>query len=185
MSAGAPGDGGSGLDADFERFVQRCSGSLFRIALLLSGDRSRAEDLLQLALFRTARRWSKARDSPEAYARRVLVNLSRDHDRRARRRVSEDPLDRADAIAGPQDAVGAILERDCVLNAVRQLSARQRELIVLRFYLDLSVAETAQMLGCSEGTVKSYTARAINRLRTLLTDDSSTLAAHAEVPHDD
>ncbi len=176
MSSGAAG-GGAELDRDFESFVRRCSGSLFRTALLLSADHSDAEDLLQLALLRTCRRWKSARESPEAYARRVLVNLCHDSHRQARRRVGEEPLDRADLLAAPSDAVDAVLGRNAVVMALRQLPSRQREVVVLRFYLDLSIAQTADAIGASEGTVKSYTARAITRLRTLLGDLSPMIVA--------
>ncbi len=170
-----PAGGRSDIDREFEQFVRRCSGSLFRTALLLSGDGARAEDLLQMALLRTARRWSTARDAPESYMQRVLVNLSRDDHRRASRRVAEQPLDNVGSLAlsRPQSSFDAILERDAVLYALRQLPGRQREVIVLRFYLDLSVIDTAALLGCSQGTVKSYTARAIARLKTLLANPST------------
>jgi RNA polymerase sigma-70 factor (sigma-E family) len=157
-------------DPEFEHFVRDCSTSLLRTAVLLSAERERAEDLLQVALLRTHRRWSAARRSPEAYARRVLVNLARDRHRMLARRVAEEPLDRAGSLAADDLPVIRLPDRDAMLEALRQLPVRQREVIVLRFYLDLSVQEVAHAVGCSEGTVKSATARGLDRLRMSLTD---------------
>lgn len=171
--------GNSELEPDFELFVGRCSRSLLRTAFLLTGDYGHAEDLLQLTLLRTARRWQAARASPDAYARRVLINLSRDRHRDAGRRVRESPL----TDAYPEDASGAvdvIVERDALLSALRALPARQREVVVLRFYADLSVAETARAMGSSAGTVKSYTARALARLKDLLANPTPTISQHDE-----
>jgi RNA polymerase sigma-70 factor (sigma-E family) len=174
------------LDPEFERFVRRCSPSLLRTALLLTEDLGQAEDLLQVTLLRTARRWAKARESPDAYARRVLVNLSHDRHRQARRRVGEDPLDHAGSFPGLRDQVDVVLGRDAVVGALRRLPFRQREVVVLRFYVDLSIAETAKVMGSSEGTVKSYTARALIRLRELLTEPLQTIPEHTgEGSHDD
>jgi RNA polymerase sigma-70 factor (sigma-E family) len=157
----------------FEGFVAGASARLLRTAYLLTGDRGHAEDLVQTALLRTARRWSRARRQPEAYARRVLVNLAKDRWRTRRRRVDEvavDPDVRGDVAAtgGEGDAV---LEREHLLAAVRTLPAGQRAVLVLRFFDDLSVAETAAALDCSEGTVKSQTSRALDRLRGVLDEE--------------
>jgi RNA polymerase sigma-70 factor (sigma-E family) len=185
MSRGASAETGPEPDATFEQFVSTCSATLLRSAYLLTGDHGQAEDLLQLTLLRTARRWQAARDSPQAYARRVLVNLSRDRKRRARRRVSEYPLDDATSFSLADDHAEVIVGRDAVIRALRRLPVRQREVVVLRFYLDLSVSETAAAIGSSEGTVKSYTARALARMRELLADPLPTISEHAaEVPND-
>jgi DNA-directed RNA polymerase specialized sigma24 family protein len=88
-------------DDEFEAFVDASSTRLLRAARLLVGDRQRSEDLLQLALMRTARHWRRARRSPGAYARRVLINASRDAHRRARARVHEEPLADADRWPAP------------------------------------------------------------------------------------
>lgn len=175
------------LDPEFERFVRGGSRSLFRTALLLSGGHAQAEDLLQTTLLRTARHWQAARDSPEAYARRVLVNLSHDRFRQASRRVVEGPLEHARALPALSDPVDAVLGRDAILGALRELPSRQREVVVLRFYLDLSIAETARVIGASEGTVKSYSARALTRLRELLADPPlPTISEHpTKVSSDD
>ena len=149
----------------FDAFVRRSADRLVRTAHLLTGDRGHAEDLVQTALLRTARRWSSARSEPEAYARRVVVNLAKDRWRMLRRRPGEAPLE-ADVEVPVRDGVA---DRDQLLRAAQQLPAGQRAVLVLRYFDDLSVAETAATLGCSTGTVKSQTARALAKLRAALT----------------
>ena len=161
----------AGLDAEFERFVERRSGILLRTAYLLTGDVRDAEDVLQVSLLRVARRWTSAREAPDAYARKVVVNVVRDRRRRLLRRVRERPLDDAPAFTSTPDCTGRVIGRDEVIFALRQLPARQREVIVLRFFADLSVSETAIAIGASEGAVKSYTSRALNKLRAVLGAD--------------
>jgi RNA polymerase sigma-70 factor (sigma-E family) len=148
----------------FEAFVGDASGRLMGTAYLLCGDRGHAEDLVQTALLRTARRWRTAQQQPEAYARRVLVNLAKDRWRLLGRRVDEVAV-HVDVAGAADDAVH---ERDHLIAALRALPAGQRAVLVLRFFEDLSVAETAAALGCSEGTVKSQTSRALDRIRGVL-----------------
>jgi RNA polymerase sigma-70 factor (sigma-E family) len=159
----------------FEAFVEEASSRLLRTAYLLSGDRGHAEDLVQSALLRTARRWPRARRQPEAYARRVLVNLAKDRWRTRRRRVAEVAVD------GAQSADVAVTDdvpdRERLLAAVRTLPAGQRAVLVLRFFDDLSVAATAAALDCSEGTVKSQTSRALDRLRSVLDQERKSADA--------
>jgi RNA polymerase sigma-70 factor (sigma-E family) len=173
------------LDAEFERFAARASPWLLRSAYLLTGDREHAEDLLQLTLLRVTRRWREIRASPDAYAREVLVNLSRDR----RRALSRRPVEVAQAdplVAARGDEVEKLLEREAMIEAVRRLPRRQREVVVLRFFLGLTVAQTAAALDASEGTVKSYTARALTRMRGLLTDAAAeSQALSSEVPNAD
>ncbi len=162
----------------FEAFVAGASGRLMRTAYLLSGDRGHAEDLVQSTLLRTARRWPRARRQPEAYARRVLVNLAKDRWRSLRRRVDEVAADVEPVV--PEDAGDVrLLERERLLAAIRQLPTGQRAVLVLRFFDDLSVADTAAALDCSEGTVKSQTARALDRMRSVL-DTSTTERTNAD-----
>jgi RNA polymerase sigma-70 factor (sigma-E family) len=151
------------LGADFDEFVAARSSALLRTAILLTGHRHDAEDLVQTALLRVARHWPRAREHPEAYTRRVLVNLAHDRSRRRARRPERrgSPPDRATA-----DDYGD--ERDDLLRLLRDLPERQRATVVLRFWEDLSVAETAQLLGCTEGTVKSTTSKALAHLREAL-----------------
>ncbi|TDV40137.1 SigE family RNA polymerase sigma factor [Actinophytocola oryzae] len=157
--------------ASFDEFVEDRSTALLRTAFLLTGDRGHAEDLLQTSLLRTLQRWAKARVAPEAYARRVLVNLSKDRLRARSRRPPEAEL--------PPDVTGLpavdagydrVTDRRVVLEALAELPPRQRQVVVLRFVEDLSVEQTADLLRCSEGTVKSQTSRALTRLRELLAD---------------
>jgi RNA polymerase sigma-70 factor (sigma-E family) len=159
-------------EAEFEAYVARDGGRLLGFAVLLAGDRQDAEDLVQLALLRSAGRWSAARQHPEAYTRTVLVNVARDRWRVRRRRHLEtlagDLVPFSPAAAG--DAAAAVLDRQLLLRACRVLPVQQRAVLVLRFWEDRSVQETAAVLGCTEGTVKSHTHRALARLRLALQD---------------
>jgi len=147
---------------------------LLRSAYLLTGDREHAEDLLQLALVRVARRWEVARSSPYAYAHRVLVNLLHDRRRTLGRRVREQRLDEFDDRLHPAaDRTQALVDRMAIVGAVRRLPPRQREVVVLRFFADLSVSDTAAAIGSSEGTVKTHTSRALTALRGALTDETT------------
>jgi RNA polymerase sigma-70 factor (sigma-E family) len=151
----------------FEDFVHARSGSLLRTALLLTGqNRAEAEDLLQLALERAYRHWARicGSDEPERYVRRILANASADRWRRLTRRP-EQSLPSGDTGPGVPDRTAEVAERDYLLRALAELPPRQRAVLVLRYFDDLSEAETAEMLGCSLGTVKSQAARALARLR--------------------
>jgi RNA polymerase sigma-70 factor (sigma-E family) len=159
----------------FEDFVRARSGSLLRTALLLTGQsRAEAEDLLQIALEKAYRHWPKicrSEEGPERCVRRILASASTDRWRRLGRRP-----ERAMPAAGygpvAPDRTDEIADRDYLLRALAALPPRQRAVLVLRYFDDLSEAETAQMLGCSLGTVKSQTARGLARLR--VTADSAT-----------
>jgi RNA polymerase sigma-70 factor (sigma-E family) len=171
------------LDPSFAEFVSSRSAQLIRTAYLLTGSRADAEDLVQLALVRTARHWEAAREAPGAYTHRVLLNLARDRHRHRTRRPKEHPLEDAAPQTDPRsDHAGQVNERDAILRAVKLLPERQREVVVLRFYADLNVAETAEAIGASEGTVKTHTSRALATLRTLLqqidTPESEVNDAH-------
>ncbi|WP_395695525.1 SigE family RNA polymerase sigma factor [Nocardioides sp.] len=151
----------------FEEFVAASADRLVRSAYLLCGDRGDAEDIVQTALLRTARRWRVARQAPEAYARRVVVNLAKDRWRNLARRPVVAPIDDVDPPAAVS-VVDGVLDRDELLRAAAQLPPGQRAVLVLRFFDDLPVDETAAALGCSPGTVKSQTSRALERLRAAL-----------------
>jgi len=156
-------------DEQFQEFVTHVGPYLLRVALLLSGDRNHAEDLLQTTFERTYRSWKRAyRTDPRAYARKILVNLRIDRWRGTRREVPTAP----DALPehplpGHADTVD---DRNEVIRALAQLPLAQRRVVVLRHLLDLTEAETAGELAISIGTVKSHNARALARLRTLLTE---------------
>jgi RNA polymerase sigma-70 factor (sigma-E family) len=167
-----------GLDSGFEAFVAGGSQRLLRTAFLLCGDRDEAEDLLQNTLIRTGRRWELAQTAPNAYAYRVLVNLVHDGRRRRRRRIAEAPLFDLEAAAasGAVDSSAVSLERATLLQAARTLPERQREVLVLRYFADLSVEQAAQAMGISAGAVKTHTSRALAAMRATLRDptDSTT-----------
>ncbi len=170
---------------EFEDFVRERSAVLLRTAYALVGDYGHAEDLLQTALLRTSRRWTAARDAPEAYARQVLVNLCRDRVRWLRRRPPESALMEGVEPTGRQGQLAEqVGERQDVVQALMGLPSGQRQVVVLRFLEDLSVAETAELLGLSTGTVKSYTSRALSSLRVTLNDNSAAFGCDApEVFH--
>jgi len=154
------------MEVSFEDFVRARSDSLLRTALLLTGQRrAEAEDLLQLALERAYRHWPKicGSEGPERYVRRILASASTDRWRRLARR----PEHAMPAGGGPvvPDRTGEIADRDYLLRALAALPPRQRAVLVLRYFDDLSEVETADMLGCSLGTVKSQAARGLARLR--------------------
>lgn len=176
MSPNARAGMSSNPGAAFDEFVSRGSPTLYRLAYLLIGDRGHAEDALQLALLRTAQRWQVAREAPDAYARRIIVNLSRDRYRHLSRRVPEYPLDEAVGLPLARDHADGLIGRETVIHALRALPVRQREVVVMRFFADLPVPDTAAALGLSDGTVKSHTSRALARLRELLADNSRTTA---------
>lgn len=150
-------------DASFEEFVRGSSARLLRSAYLLVGDVGVAEDLLQEVLERMYVSWPGIED-PDAYARRALVHRATNRWRSRRRRPEvalTEGHDRALALDGPETRLD-------VVRVLRELSAGQRAVIVLRYLDDLSVEQTAAAMGCSVGTVKSQTARALPRLRALL-----------------
>lgn len=154
---------------EFDDFARGFADRLLRIAYVLVGNVHDAEDLVQVTLLQTARHWRTASASPHAYARAVLVNATKDRWRRRGRRPAEDLSDVDDHDRRTVDAdamVEQLLERDAVLTALRRLPPRQRAVVALRFLEDLSVEGTADVLGCSPGTVKTQTSRALQRLRT-------------------
>lgn len=157
------------MSEGFTDFVRLRSGPLLRTAYLLcAGDRQAAEDLLQDVLERMYPRWRRISGSPEAYARVALANAAVNRWRRHSRRVVEAPLPDhtvGPTVAGPHESIG---HHDDLLAALAQLPPRQRAAVVLRYFDDLSEADTAAALGCRVGTVKSQTARGLARLRAVL-----------------
>jgi|SRR5579875_1021418 len=155
---------------DFDQFVADSAESLLRTAHLITWDAGESEDLVQECLMRVARRWPRVQrmEQPLAYARRVLINLAVDGgDRRAlRRRELDAPSASADAPAA--DVLAGLDTRDELLDALAQLTPRQRAVLVLRYFNDLSESQVADALGCSPGTVKSNTSRGLARLREVL-----------------
>lgn len=137
--------------------------ALFRTAFLLTADRARAEDLLQSALMKVAARWGRLRDGdPDAYARTCIVrdNISGWRRRRHELLVAAAP-ERATA-----DPTAAVDRRLALASALASLSARQRTVLVLRYFSDLTEQQTADQMGISRGTVKAHAHQALTRLRT-------------------
>ena len=156
-------------DADFTEFVQAVSPSLLRAALVLLGSREDAEDALQVTLLRTYRRWEQAKEAPQAYARAVLVNACRERWRH-RDRHPETSQD-MDELANVVSFADLVDRRRVLVRVLRQLPDIQREVLVCRYLLDATVAETATALGIAEGTVKSAASRGLDQLRQLLSDE--------------
>jgi RNA polymerase sigma-70 factor (sigma-E family) len=165
--------GHTALEREFDRFAAEVSDPLLRTGHLMTGDANDAEDLVQETLLRVARRWKRVRfmDHPAAYARRVLVNLVlHDTHRRSRQRAELWPQESV-AEATDESAARALQEVDDLAEfrwALAQLPTRQQAVLVLRYWADLPVAEVAEILGCSEGTVKSTASRAAARLAETL-----------------
>jgi RNA polymerase sigma-70 factor (sigma-E family) len=147
-----------------ERFVADRGDRLLRTAALLAGSRADGEDLLQSALERLLRNWRRIDGDPENYVRRTLYNLATDGWRRQRVWQRKAALFEP---APPVDPATAVDLRDAVVRVLAQLPPRQRAVLVLRYFEQLSEAETAETLGCSVGTVKSATARGLARLREI------------------
>jgi RNA polymerase sigma-70 factor (sigma-E family) len=156
-------------DAEFTGFVQAASPSLLRAALVLLGSREDAEDALQVTMLRTYRRWEQARQAPQAYARTVLVNACRERWRH-RGRHPEISLD-VDELTNVLSFAEAVDRRHVLVRMLRQLPDIQREVLVCRYLLDATVAETATALDIAEGTVKSAASRGLDQLRQLLNDE--------------
>ena len=155
---------------DFRSYVVARSPALLRTAYLLTGDRADAEDLLQTALAKTYLAWERIREREalDGYVRRVMVNTQTSWWRR--RRVDEyatsDLPDRPGPGGDVTDAfTDAVALHDALWTALAGLPKRQRAMVVLRYYEDLSEAETAAVMGVSVGTVKSTTSRALAKLR--------------------
>ena len=167
-------DDGTGLPArrpardEVEQLLAERGEHLMRAAIALTGSRPEGEDLLQAALERLLRHWSRIEGDPEGYLRRTLYNMAADGWRRRGAWLRKLPLVHAGSSQAPgTDAVEAVDLRDALGRALAQLPPRQRAVLVLRYWEELSQAETAELLGCAEGTVKSAAARGLQRLREL------------------
>jgi RNA polymerase sigma-70 factor (sigma-E family) len=170
-----------GSRAEFDRFVAVAADGLLRAASLITWDVAEAEDLVQECLFRVARRWPRVRkmEHPAAYARTVLVHLVLDEGKRRTRRRSELQEAAAARLDERQDdgaglALGRVEASADLQRALGELPPRQRVALVLRYFEDLSEAEAAEAMGCSVGTVKSTTSRALDRLRSVVERPTAT-----------
>ena len=150
--------------ADLAEFVQARYPALLRIAYLLTGSAHEAEDLVQASLLKAMRRWDSI-DDPLPYVRRIMTNL---HISRWRRHRAHELLASIVPDRHAQDVTEKIAERQALLDAMRSLPPRTRAVIVLRYWADLSEADTADTLGCSVGSVKSTASRGLARLRAVL-----------------
>jgi RNA polymerase sigma-70 factor (sigma-E family) len=155
---------------DFDDLVRHEYLGLLRFAYLVGGDHDAAEDAVAEALARTWPRWRRGDiEDPKAYVRRAIVNQLRGRARRSmvRRRAEAHRTAEPDARLVDDDLV----ERDAVHAALLRLPLRQRAAVVLRFYEDRSVRETAELLGISDGAVKTHVHRALEQLRAELPED--------------
>ncbi|CAM5421719.1 RNA polymerase sigma factor [Streptomyces avidinii] len=152
-------------EAHFHSFVAARWTHLVRTAYLLTGDPHDAEDVTQAALAKAYRSWRRVArmDSPEAYVRRMLVTCNSDRFRK--RRVAERLTDSVPDRSVSDNAVAWADERSVLMEALAELPDRQRAVVVMRYWEDLSEAETADVLGCSQGTVKSQASKALVKLR--------------------
>ncbi|MEV0622982.1 SigE family RNA polymerase sigma factor [Nonomuraea sp. NPDC050404] len=154
--------------SEYDAFVTRAWPRLLRTAYLLTREWDAAEDLVQTALLKAWLAWPRLGDEREAYVRKIIVNVHVSWWRRRWRRaeVTSGSLPDRSQVA---DHMGQADERELVWQALGRLPARQRAVVVLRYFEDLTEAQTAETLGCSVGTVKSQTSRALAKLRV---DDS-------------
>jgi RNA polymerase sigma-70 factor (sigma-E family) len=159
------------VDQDFAEFVAARWAALYRLAYLLTASPPAAEDLLQTTLEKAYVRWARivGMEHAEAYVRRMIANTYLSGRRRAW--VREEPRDRMPEAVGSVEGTlldRALLDRALLWPLVCALPARQRAVIVLRYYEDLSEAEIAHTLGCAPGTVKSQSSAAMKALRRAL-----------------
>ena len=176
------------MDAEesFLAYVRERVAALSRIAFLLTGDRHLAEDLVQETLLRVVGRWARiaAGGDPDAYVRRALYHQHVSAWRRHRGRTVHLETQRPPERAGPDEA-GAVTDSVAVRVALAMLAPKLRAVIVLRYFEDLTEAQTADVLGCRVGTVKSQTRDALARLRAvapgLLSETADQETSRAEV----
>lgn len=165
-------------EQEFAEYFARRLDAVRRTAYLLCGDWHRADDLAQIAFVALHRRWRKIRDRAalDAYVRRTLVRAVIDESRRPwRRERFVDDIPEPPAAAQPQKGLDdLVVTRETLLEGLRQVPPRQRAVLVLRYFEGLDVAATAEALKCSEGNVKSQTARGLAALRAALGAEVST-----------
>jgi RNA polymerase sigma-70 factor (sigma-E family) len=154
-------------DEEFREFMRGRWPAMVRLAYGLTGDLGHAEDVAQAAFARAYASWSRVARTgdPDAYVRRIVINEN--NSRFRRRRVAESLVYAVPERSGPRaaDTADALSDSAALLKALRRLGPRQRAVIVLRFWMDMSEAETAAALHCSVGTVKSQASRALAALR--------------------
>jgi RNA polymerase sigma-70 factor (sigma-E family) len=156
-------------DEEFREFMRNRASPLHQSAYLLCGDWHLADDLVQDTLVKAYQHWNRVRqaDSPDAYVRRILLNEVHGRWRRRERVVPVARFPEGREPVAP-DATDELVRRAGLLQALLALPLRQRATVVLRYLEGMSERETATVLGCSEGTVKSQSARALGTLRNFL-----------------
>jgi RNA polymerase sigma-70 factor (sigma-E family) len=174
---------------EFDRFVAEAGDGLLRAAYLITWDLADAEDLVQECLFKVARRWPRVRrmEHPAAYARTVLVHLALDDGKQRSRRRAELAEAATASLERHEDdtavrMLGRVEASADLMQALAELSPRQRVALVLRYFEDLCEADVAEAMGCSVGTVKSTTSRALDRLRGLVEVPADSSNRNAEGP---
>ena len=160
-------------DDEFTDFVAAHGAQLLRTACLVTGDSHLGEDLVQTTLAKAYGSWSKVRtaDEPMAYVRRIMVNS---HLSVLRRFMSGEQVIEVVPDRGTGDAQTAHADRDEMRRALVQLSPRVRTAVVLRYFEDLSEAETARVMGCSTPTVNNHVGKGLAALRALLTPETTS-----------
>ncbi|GAA2368321.1 DNA-directed RNA polymerase sigma-70 factor [Catellatospora methionotrophica] len=154
------------MDDGFDEYVQAGLGRWSRVAYLLTGDHHAAEDLLQNALLKLALSWRKARiDAPDAYLRKILYHEHVSRWRRSHHLRNEHLSERMPEHGTGHDLAADAIRRILLRQALEKLTRKQRAVIVLRYFEDLSEPDAAEALGVSIGTVKSQQSRALARLR--------------------
>ena len=153
------------LDGEFREFMHARWPAMVRLAYGLTGDQGHAEDVAQAAFARAYASWPRVKRSgdPDAYVRQIVINENRNRFRK--HRVAEQLTDSVLIDVPWTDATHESDERSALIAALQRLGPRQRAVIVLRYWLDLTEQETAAALNCSVGTVKSQASRALATLR--------------------
>jgi RNA polymerase sigma-70 factor (sigma-E family) len=165
-----------GRDEEFGEFMRNRASLLHQSAYLLCGDWHLADDLVQDTLVKAYEHWPRVRqaDSPDAYVRRILLNEARGRWRRRERTANVARFPEGREPVAP-DATDEVARRAGLLQALHALPLRQRATVILRYLEGMSERETADVLGCSEGTGKSQSARALQTLRNYLDRMESAL----------
>jgi RNA polymerase sigma-70 factor (sigma-E family) len=157
------------LDGEFREFMQARWPAMVRLAYGLTGDQGHAEDVAQAAFARAYASWARVRRSgdPDAYVRQIVINENRNRFRKRRvtERLTDSPPEPVLIDVPWTDAIREYDERSALMAALQRLGPRQRAVIVLRYWMDLTEHETAAALNCSVGTVKSQASRARAALR--------------------
>jgi RNA polymerase sigma-70 factor (sigma-E family) len=157
------------LDGEFREFMHARWPVMVRLAYGLTGDQGHAEDVAQAAFARAYSSWPRVSRSgnPDAYVRQIVVNENRNRFRRRRviERLTDSPPESGIVDVARADTTRHYDERSVLIAALQRLGPRQRAVIVLRYWMDLTEYETAAVLSCSVGTVKSQASRALATLR--------------------